>query len=202
MTDRLEVDSPVSTKQERDMTQEAFDCLLKALDADREQAGQKYVRLHLKMVKYFQWRGAAFPDKEADETLNRVARRIGEGREIPDVNAYCHGVARLVFAEALRAQQKEHEAAKGAPFYEPPDSDVEREFEVYRACLDRCLLALPLESREMIVGYYQEESVGKIEHRRRLAARLGIQLNALRIRTHRIRIGLESCVRECIGKQA
>jgi DNA-directed RNA polymerase specialized sigma24 family protein len=184
------------------MTKEAFERLLACFDADREQAGQKYVRLRVKIVKYFEWRGAVFPDREADVTINRVARRIEEGQEITNLNAYFYGVARLVFAESLRAQQKEQTALVHAPAVEPLEMDADLDAEERRACLDRCLQALPEESRDLIIGYYEGEKGRKIECRKRLSARLGIPLNALRIRAHRIRVGLEACVRECVGQHA
>ncbi len=184
------------------MTQEAFERLLAKLDADRELAGQKYVRLRLKLVKYFEWRGAAFPDREADTTLNRVARRIEEGQEVQNVGAYCYGVARLVFSEALRAQQREREALECAAQPEAQGGEADLDAEVRSECLSRCLQALPEESRELIIEYYDDERGKKIERRKRLAARLGIPLNALRIRAHRIRVSLQECVRECVGQHA
>ena len=184
------------------MTQEAFDHLLASLDADREQAGQKYVRLRVKIVKYFEWQGSAFPDREADVTLNRVARRIWEGQEVSNLNAYSYGVARLVLAEARRSQQKEREALEQAPAVEASETDTCLQEEARRNCLDRCLQALPQESRDLIIGYYEDDKGRKIERRKQLAARLGIPLNALRIRAHRIRVGLEACVRECVGVHA
>ena len=184
------------------MTQGAFDRLLSSLDPDREQAGQKYVRLRLKLVKYFEWRGAAFPDREADVTINRVARRIEEGQEVHSLNAYCYGVARLVFSECLRAQQKEREALEGAPSAEAQEAEDDLGDQVRRACFDRCLQALTKENRDLIIEYYDDEKGRKIERRKRLAACLGIPINALRIRAHRIRVGLEACVRECVGQHA
>ncbi|HEX7313012.1 MAG TPA: hypothetical protein VF297_03780 [Pyrinomonadaceae bacterium] len=184
------------------MTQEAFDLLLSSLDPDRELAGQKYVLLRLKLVKYFEWHGAGFPDREADVTLNRVARRIAEGQEVHSLNAYCYGVARLVFSEALRAQQKEREALECAPPAEVDETGDDPQDEARRACLDRCLQDLPEEHRALIIGYYDDEKGRKIERRRHLAARLGIPINALRIRAHRIRLRLEACVGECVEQQA
>lgn len=184
------------------MTQEAFDLLLASLDPDRETAGQKYVLLRHKLVKYFEWHGAAFPDREADVTINRVARRMHEGQEVHSFNAYCYGVARLVFSESLRAQQKEREALECAPAAEAEEAGDELEDEARRACLDRCLRALPEEHRELIIGYYDDEKGRKIERRKHLAARLGIPINALRIRAHRIRLKLEGCVGECVEQRA
>jgi len=60
---------------------------------------------------------------------------------------------------------------------------------------------LNADSRELIVQYYQEEKKAKIDTRRKLAADLGIDLNALRVRAHRIRFALQRCVSECLAKE-
>lgn len=196
----LHVDSPQSLKKEWVLTQEAFDRLLLHLDADREQAGDKYERLRLKLLKYFEWRGAADPDRLADETLNRVARRINDGEQISNLNAYCYGVARLVFSESLKTLERTREALEHAPPPpSPPPPEEDLEVAARLTCLSDCLGRIPEENRELIIEYYQDERGRKIERRRKLADRLGIPLNALRIRAYRIRVGLESCVRHCVG---
>jgi DNA-directed RNA polymerase specialized sigma24 family protein len=58
---------------------------------------------------------------------------------------------------------------------------------------------LPDESREIIITYYENEKGIRIQYRKQLAARLGITPNALRINAHRIRMSLETCVKECLG---
>ena len=50
----------------------------------------------------------------------------------------------------------------------------------------------------MVIGYYYGEQRAKIENRRRLASKFGLTMNALSIRTFRIRERLEICVRRCI----
>lgn len=196
------MDSPTSLKKEWVLTKQAFDRLLAMLDADRDQAGQKYECVRLKLVKYFQWRGTGTPDREADETLNRVARRIEEGESISNLNAYFYGVAKLVLAESLREREREREAFNHAPVFESPPADDDSDADERRACLDHCLQHLPDESRDLITEYYNDEKGRKIERRKRLAVRLGIPLNALRIRAYRIRLNLETCVRECLGHHA
>ena len=57
---------------------------------------------------------------------------------------------------------------------------------------------LPPANRELVLKYYHEEKRAKIEHRQKLAEQLGIAVNALRIRAHRIRHTLEECVRNCV----
>ncbi len=193
------MDSPVSLKKEWILTQQAFDRLLDLLDADREQAGQKYERIRLKLVKYFEWHRADLPDKDADETINRVARKIEEGAEIQNLNAYFYGVARLVFAESLKAREKQQEAFRHLPLIElPADGDLDAAQR--QECFNLCLHRLPEENRSLIIEYYQGEKGGKIKRRKHLATRLGIPLNALRIRAHRIRVGMESCVSQCLGQ--
>ncbi len=194
------MDSPVTLKKDWILTQAAFDCLLARLDADREQAGVKYERLRLKLVKYFQWRKATDPDKPAEETLNRLARRLEEGAVIENLNAYMYGVAKLVFSEWLKESAREQEASKAAPVVDSSPPVDESESDALSACFDRCLETLTPESRYLIIEYYQDDKSQKIERRKRLATQLGISLNALCIRAHRIRDRLEACVRQCMGQ--
>lgn len=191
----------MSLKKEWVLTQEAFDGLLASLDDDREQAARKYERVRQKLLKFFEWRGSALPDGEADETINRVARKIAEGADVYNLDAYFYGVARLVHAESLKERERQREALTLAP---PPAAPEEEDpsASARRACLDACLGRLPAESRHLIIEYYQGERGRKIELRKRLAARLGIPLNALRIRAHRIRVGLEACTSKCVGGEA
>jgi DNA-directed RNA polymerase specialized sigma24 family protein len=192
------VDPPASLKKEWILTKEAFDRFLGMLDIDREQAGQKYETVRLRLVKYFQWNGAIEPDREADETLNRVARKIEEGANVYNLNAYIHGVAKLVKAEWLKnpiRRQLEIEEAYGLAAKVEEDIDMSER----RVCLDQCLEHLSEESREIIITYYENEKGKRIKCRKQLAARLGITSNALRINAHRIRIGLEACVRNCLA---
>ena len=57
-------------------------------------------------------------------------------------------------------------------------------------------------NRELILEYYREEKHLKIDHRKELAQRLGIALNALRIQACRIRASLQECVFECLKQSA
>jgi DNA-directed RNA polymerase specialized sigma24 family protein len=65
-------------------------------------------------------------------------------------------------------------------------------------CLDRCLGELPVETRDLVLRYYQGEGGGRVGDRRALAAQLGVAPGTLRIRLHRLRARLEACVRRCM----
>src|SRR6266403_1665232 len=84
------------------VTQEAFDKLLAAFSADRNEAAIQYERIHVKLIRFFEWHPCDSPDVRADQTLNRVARKIEEGQPIDNLIGYIYGVARLIFMEARK----------------------------------------------------------------------------------------------------
>jgi len=175
------------------LTQEAFDLLLVQLDNDREQAGRKYEVLRRKLVKFFEWRGCAFTEDLADDTINRIAKNLEGGEQIRNFTAYCVGIARNVFLESLRVRKRE-EALQSIPASVAPLDEPDQR----RQCLERCLRDLHAPDLRLIMEYYKNDNKPRIALRRDLAARLGIPLNALRIRIHRIRAQLETCVEQCM----
>lgn len=191
------MDSSSVSKSEWTLTEEAFARFLACLAADAEIAGQQYEKLHLKLVKFFDWQGAHFPEECADETLNRVVRKVEAGEVIRDIAAYCQGVARLVFLETLKHPDNKkvslEEVNKVAAFAaEPEEADLRSQ------CFADCLRQLPAENQQLILAYYNEEKRLKIDNRQALAERLGIPLNALRSRAQRVRDKLETCVNRCM----
>ena len=188
------MDPPPLRKNKWTLTQTAFDLLLSQFDVDRQQAGAKYERLRRKLIKFFEWRGCNFPEDLADETINRLAMNLEAGERIDHFEAYCVGVARHVFLESLRARRQE-EALKTLPNSAAVSSD---ESDWRWQCLERCVRQLSPDSFQLIVQYCQENEGARTKARRDLAAQLGLPMNALRIRAHRIRAALESCVQDCM----
>jgi RNA polymerase sigma factor (sigma-70 family) len=182
-----------------EISREALERLLELLDPDPRRAARKYAQLRRRLVRLFEWRGARFPEDLTDETISRVARRLDDGVEIQadDPFRYFCGVAHLVFKELLRERRKQRVLQDPAswPASAGGREDGDAEEDERMALLQECLDLLPLESRELILQYHEGEKRVRIENRRAIAARLGIPLNALRIRVHRIRARLEDCVR-------
>jgi DNA-directed RNA polymerase specialized sigma24 family protein len=204
---------PVSGRNRRDgLGPEAFDHLLGWLAADREQAGEAYEHIRRKLLKFFQWRGLSEAEELADRTIDRVSRKVEEGahRGDSDPSGFFYGVARNILREhraegsrsylALRelSAKASRETEAGVPSQE--DADAAREDRL--RCLEACLSRLSVEARELIVAYYQGHKREKIENRRALASRLGIPMNALWIRSHRLRLQLEVCIEECVSQGA
>jgi RNA polymerase sigma factor (sigma-70 family) len=180
------------------MTPEAFEKLLKAFAADRDEAAILYERARARLIRFFEWHSIMPGEDYADETLNRVARRLDEGQRVDNLLAYIFGVARMVLKEALKYRER-----TPVPLDDTPESRHIRQPEPVEPdereqCFDSCLERLPPDNRTLILDYYREEGRAKIELRQRLADRLGIPLNALRIRAHRIRLNLEKCIKSCL----
>jgi DNA-directed RNA polymerase specialized sigma24 family protein len=177
-----------------------LDLLLAVLDPDRERAAEKLLLLRRKLLKFFAWSRAPFPDELADETLDRVSRRLAEGEVVRqlDPGAYVHGFARNVLRESWsrpRLVRAPEAALAAAPAAE--QSAAERR----SRCLDRCLARLPVESRRLLLAYYQTEGgAAKIASHRQLAAELNVSGGNLRLRLHRLRLELEGCVRACLAE--
>lgn len=179
----------------------AFDRLLAAFSSDREQAGETYEQLRNTLVTFFDWRGCADPEELADETFNRLARRLEEGEEIRNAQIYCLGVARLLVLEVKPKQNRRAPDLDALLGIAAPVSDKEALVERERKfdCLERCLERLSAENRALLISYYQGERAAKIDHRLELAKSLGITLNSLRVRLHRLKARLEICVRDCFN---
>ncbi len=179
------------------LTSESLAGLLSLLDEDPTRAGEQYEEWRQKLVKLFEWRGSATPEDLADTTLNRLARKIDEGEVIRNFSGYVGSTARLIWLEALKDQERAHAALEELRVLTPRSSEADSQ---RLGCLEACLENLPMENRAIILDYYQEERGLKIELRKQLAARMGVPVNALRIRAHRIRMQLERCVLQCLKK--
>ena len=189
----------------------AFRQFLNWLDDGSDSRGEKYLEMRRRLVAYFDRKNCVAPDDLADETLNRVARRLEEEGTITGSAPaqYCYITAKFVFLEYLRGGSRSHtslselsqgeaDAALGAASL--TDDEVQNK-ERLSACLEGCLTKLPSSDRDLILEYYRGEQRSKIENRRGLAEALRVSVNALSIRACRIRNKLELCVRECSGQR-
>ncbi|HUA13831.1 MAG TPA: hypothetical protein VMG31_00935 [Verrucomicrobiae bacterium] len=190
-------------KQQWTPSEPAFRRFLQWLDEGEDSNGERYLEMRGRLVRYFDRKECSPADDLADETLNRVVRRLEEEGTIAEATPaqYCYIVAKYVFFEHVR------EARPLVPLESEPLSSASKGFE-YRTqsldraekllgCLEGCLEKLFPADREMILEYYRGEQREKIQNRRQLAERLALTTNALGIRACRIRDRLERCVMRC-----
>jgi len=196
-TNPSEASATAGPRQKWALTQEAWDGLLACLGQDRESAGEKYIEIRGNLTRFFEWRGCPFPEDHADETINRVAKRIAEGEEIRNPSSYCVGVARMLLLEIAKGRAREQQAlgeAAGSQLVMPDEDAAEGPIQ----CLRSCLQELPPDNRELIIEYYQGEKGAKIQNRKRLTERFGVPVNTLRMRALRLREKLQACVEDCL----
>jgi DNA-directed RNA polymerase specialized sigma24 family protein len=192
----METLSSVPVRQtEWELSPEAFDRLLAWLNPDRERAGRKYEEIRRKLITILSSRGCTCPEDLTDEAMNRVTRKVPEiiDNYVGDPALYFYGVAHKVHLEWVRRNGR---ALVPPPAPRPPE-ETERDYE----CLERCMDRLTSKSRELVLEYHRNEKKAKIDGRKELADRLGIGVNALRIRAHRIRASLQECVFQCIKQE-
>jgi DNA-directed RNA polymerase specialized sigma24 family protein len=188
-------------RQKWTLTQEAFDKLLLSFGDDRDSGGKKYLEIRSNLTRFFEWRGCPFPEDHADETINRIAKRVAEGEQIQNPSGYAMGVARLLVLEILKGRQREQVALNemtttSSEVVADADDGEER-----LGCLRQCLSRLSDENRVLITGYYEGEKGDKIQNRKKLVEKLGIPVNTLRMRALRLRDRLQMCVEDCLSKR-
>jgi DNA-directed RNA polymerase specialized sigma24 family protein len=183
------------------LSQASFDGLLAALSEDRRIAAERYERIRARLIKFFAWERGPFPEDHADETINRVAKRVSEGEELLHPDSYFYGVARMVLKETIAENRRRARAVEElhqqAQVVDPPGEPEEKRTAL--DCLSRCLQHAGAEQRSFILRYYQGERRLRIENRRRMARELDVPLNALRNRALRLREKLENCVSKCLN---
>lgn len=203
--------SHVETSKARSLTPEQFDKLLACLAPNRELAAEQYEHLRRALITFFEFRGALRPLDEADEVLDRVARRLDEGSVIFTANPrnYFYAVARNVWRERLASPISEVELERTTlPTSNRTPLEIleEAEAESIRArrlsCLQTCLQTLDAAERALIIGYYEGSGGNKIRNRQLLAEQLGITVSTLRVRACRLRERLDAKVKRCLKNNA
>jgi DNA-directed RNA polymerase specialized sigma24 family protein len=181
MADSVDESSGAAGRWE--LSREALDFLLHALDADRNAAAGRYEELRRKLIDFYTWRNGESPEELADETLNRLARRLLQGEPVEKIERYALGIARLLLKEAARRREQRRMALREISSVRPGSAEASETFDAF----ERCLEALPEASRTLIARYYSGDRVS-------LAGELGLSMTALRTRALRIRKRLYECV--------
>jgi DNA-directed RNA polymerase specialized sigma24 family protein len=189
------------------LRQDDFEFLLERLDADREAAGRKYEGLRRKLIKFFEWNRCGPAEDLADQTLDRVARRLAR-EDVADAVGFCWGVAQYVRQESTRRMRREvalPDLPRAAQLRGPEDveSDLhERLLHERRArCLSACLGRLARGQYELFLAYYQP-CPDPSALRQQLSEAEGLTIRGLRVRINRLRHQLEDCVSRCLAGAA
>jgi DNA-directed RNA polymerase specialized sigma24 family protein len=176
-----------------------FESFLRYLHQDRDRAGEEYEEIRRRLMRFFAGRNC-FPEEDlADETLDRVARRM-ESTEVRNPAVFIWGVARIIVLEFRRLPQTVNfqDALHGGCLNTEHEERaiINREEHQRRVrCLLKCVLELSPFDRELFLEYGSQGRAGKAH----LARRFGFTAAALRTRAHRVRRKIEISVRQLHG---
>lgn len=171
----------------------AFEQFLFWLGPDPESAGRKYELIRHRLIMMFRARRCVFAEDLADTTFERVARKATDltTEFTGDPARYFYGVAKKVHLEYQHELVRRHRSTKRAL----PTFSEDRDLENMLKQLDDALNAIPKSDRELILTYYKDSGLNKINHRRELARQFGIGANALRLRVFRVRKIIKNYIR-------
>jgi hypothetical protein len=196
----------VGPRQDLEASERVSRQFLDWLDEGANSNGQRYLEVRRRLELYFDRKNCVEPAELADETLNRVGKKLKESGAVTEVRPlqYCYIAAKLVFLETLSGEKR-------SPFHRPlngsnpsnnsgqvgtglqTDSAPENNGKI-AGRLEECLKNLPNVDRELFVDYYRGKPLEKAGNRAALATRLGLTANALSIRACRVRQKLETCI--------
>jgi DNA-directed RNA polymerase specialized sigma24 family protein len=203
MSDTLAEGGSIPVGVQRQAVARQLHQLLARLDADPERAGSRYEELRRRLILFFRLRCPYEAEDLADKALDRLARRLSEGVEIEEPEAYVAGVARFILRERGSAGQREQRAERDAAYERKMHLGSEQDGlqQANIAALEKCLQQLTDGDRSMILDYYSAEGASRIHLRQSLAEKLGISQNALHNRALRLRKQLERCVESRVSQE-
>ena len=179
---------------------DALQILLNRMRQEGGNAEEHYESLRRRLIVFFRLNFPADAEALADRALDRVAGKLMDGVKIENLPQFALGVSRMILAEFRSQRSREQRAHEGyAGMVEPPgtppdigegEEDEARIQERVRQ-LRHCLAKLGDHASYVILTYYAGDGSERISRRQRLAAELGLSLNALRNRALRLRGTLE-----------
>ncbi len=183
------------------LKQEEFDGLLALFSQDRDEAGVIYEDIRSSLLRYFESRDCREADMLADETLFRVATKAHtfDPTRHTRPSSFVFGFASKILLEYSRDPQKLRitydrwvQSALGVASEEESEDEA-----AGMECLRKCLGEMSAEDRELMIAYYGKEKQEKIASRKLMAEKLGIKMETLHMRVHRLRGVLKKCMKRC-----
>lgn len=184
-----------------------FENLLNWLSEDLDQSAREYEKFHRTLVVIFINRGCVDAENLADETIDRVARKIDEIKTdyTGEKLHFFLGVARQVAREYHRSKEARTNIEEIDENKITARVELEENFnentEIEIKCLRKCLGNLSAEKRALVLAYYNTPKGKKKEYHRNLQKKYSLSSNNLKNQAHRLKKKLFECVRECRSRK-
>jgi len=168
---------------------DAFEEFLVRLEPNIPSSSDRYSRVRVRLIKFFEWRHCRDREGLTDETIGRLLKHIYARDQIGKPWSYVYAVATNVYREYVRKAAKLVDIQNDL---EGPLDDSDDFIECARICLEK----LPNDKRRLVEQYYFDDG-----SRNELARQQGISLPALRLKVHRIKTELKECYCKCMRGQ-
>ena len=181
-----------------DLRGDGWRALLACLHRVPGSAARLFHAARRRLIALLRGRGCRDPEWVADEAFHRTATRLANNEQLHgDAIAYVTAVARRVALEERRRSARMF-ALTDEPVAEAGEPAADR---VRREVLDACLAALPEGDRALLLAYHGGRGMERITRRAQLAAQLGVEPVALRVRAHRLRARFAVLVRAELARR-
>lgn len=189
----------------RELTAHGFELLLEAVRKPGREPVDEYQRIRAKLGRYFRTYAVLDPDELADESIDRIALKLGNGEPLElSTDSYFMTVAKFVWLEHRRRKLNrsvslDDEEVHYEPAYDPIE-EAERtseriKREIGLEAISDCKRHLSEQDLEILQTYDLGSGREKIERRNALAAKLGKSKSTLIVAISRIRSKVKECVR-------
>lgn len=167
------------------------------LGDNREEAGEKYEEIRVRLINFFSWRGRSNPEDLADQVINIVVGKLPQlAREYEgDPVRYFLGVARThVKKKDLRSLE-----SPVSPELKTNEENIEELLikEVTNNCYRKCFDELSNTHKNLITRYYKNGGKQDNGFRKKFAVDNDMSFEALRVTISRIRSRLNQCLKKC-----
>lgn len=189
-------------KINHEVAKENFDKLLDWLSRDRDEAGERFEQIRGGLIRYFHLKGCHEPELLADESMNRVIKRINDLDLMTGAShtSVFYGFANKVFLEYLRTEKRRTIQLNDA-FDLVFVGSAKLSADMAIDCLRECVNDLNFLDGKLIIEYYSEDKQAKVEARREIAVQNEMAMGTLHTRVHRIKGALRPCVEKCMSKK-
>jgi DNA-directed RNA polymerase specialized sigma24 family protein len=186
------------------LDQNEFDELLNWLSPNREEAGEKYESIRAGLIRFFSFKGCGNAEDLTDETINRVARKLSKLDLTTGFQpiSFFYGFASKIYLEyRKKVQQSQVEFKPNIHSDLKKTGQTEKIIEDRHQCLDKCLEQVSPQDKNLAIQYFSKEKSAKFEHRRNLAAEMGLSINTMQVRIYRLKSVLRDCVENCLKEK-
>jgi len=173
-----------------------YEALFEWLGPTRDEGEKKYREIENRLIRILLKKGCTDPENCVAEAIDRVTLKV------PALKGTYVGNPLWYFISVARHVHQEHVHSKEIPYDEVPDQVIQPQVDFATECLRQCLTLLAVEQRNLVLDYHVNMKRAKIDLHRKMAEELGLTTNALRLRVHRLRMGLEKCVLACLNGAA